>query len=144
MKKVPATTMDVVEPILVIMMSTIDGDESDEDAFSSLVLPFKDDVDIETISDNNGAVCSLDICSCDWLIRCGSKKNSVVVVVVDERNACTVAVGKNAVMKDKITAIDVSVGTIPWINPMVGRSLPRPVPSFKRLPPCHSQTDKLC
>jgi len=132
MKKVPATTMDVVEPILVIMMSTIDDDESDEDAFSSLVLPFKDVVDIETISGNNGAVCSLAICFCDWLLRCGSQ------------SACTVAVGKNAGKKDKITAIDVSVGTIPWINPMVGRSLPRPVPSFKRLPPCHSQTDKLC
>ena len=93
MKKVPATTVDVVEPILEIRTSEIDNDDEDVviTGSSSLLLvdpvvPFKDVADvIPTISDNNGRVAGDRSSSfCDRLLRCGCKNdNGNFFVVVD-------------------------------------------------------------
>lgn len=90
MKKVPATTVDVVEPILEIRTSETDDDESDKDVAwsSSLVVPvpFKDVADIATFSDNNGVAGDRSSSSCDRLLRCGcSNDNGNVAVVVDDK-----------------------------------------------------------
>jgi hypothetical protein len=84
MKNVPATTVDVVEPILEIRTSEIDIEVKDVvvAGSSSLLLdpvvPFKDVADvIATFSDNNGVVTG-DLGSnfCDRLLRCGCNNDN--------------------------------------------------------------------
>ena len=107
----PATTMEVVEPILATTTSKNDGDdETEEDAFSSLVVAFREIFILSAFSDIIGSICDLRSSSSGPLIRCGRRNiNAVVVVlllaVVGRPNACTMEAGEDAKQKDVINTI---------------------------------------